>query len=128
MSEVKSQQNPRMPSLLWLLSLKQGPPRVADVPSSLNHVLTKMASFGRKGEPYFSCQPPPISSFPRGRYRRTEEERVRCFLLRNTTAGQLVAQSADATCHGGLQSPTDGYITFNMTPTEARQGRAAKHL
>ena len=64
MSEVESQQNPRMPSLLWLLSLKQGPPRVADVPSSLNQVFTKMASFGQKGEPYFSCQPPPMIPSP----------------------------------------------------------------
>ena len=56
-----------------------------------------------------------------GRYRRTEEERVRCFLVRNTTTGQLVAQSADATCHGGLQSPSDGFLTFNMTPAEARK-------
>jgi hypothetical protein len=49
---------------------------------------------------------------------------VRCYLLRNTTSGQLVAQSADATCHGGLQSPTDGYLTFNMTAAEARQAHA----
>jgi hypothetical protein len=50
---------------------------------------------------------------------------VRCYLLRNTTSGgQLVAQSADATCHGGLQSPTDGYLSFNMTAAETRQAHA----
>ncbi len=61
------------------------------------------------------------------RYRRTEEEQVRCFLVRNTTSGQLVAQSADATCHGGLLSPADGHLTFNMTPAEARQGCTHKY-
>ena len=35
------------------------------------------------------------------RYRRTEEERVRCFLMRNVTSGMLVSQSSDATCHAG---------------------------
>ncbi|XP_023333381.1 uncharacterized protein LOC111705149 isoform X2 [Eurytemora carolleeae] len=48
------------------------------------------------------------------RYRRTEEERVRCFLMRNTTSGHIISQSSDATCHAGLQSPTAGYVAFNM--------------
>ena len=49
------------------------------------------------------------------RFRRTQEDRLRCFLLQKTdTDGFLVAQSSDATCHGGLTSPTDGFQTFQM--------------
>ena len=49
------------------------------------------------------------------RFRRTQEDRLRCFLLRKTDSdGFLVAQSTDATCHGGLTSPTDGFQTFQI--------------
>jgi len=48
------------------------------------------------------------------RYRRTEEDRVRCFLLRKTSSGFLVAQSSDATCHGGLTTPEDGFQTYQL--------------
>ena len=52
------------------------------------------------------------------RYRRTHEDSIRCFLLRKadsgTETGFLVAQSSDATCHGGLSSPTDGFQTFQL--------------
>lgn len=48
------------------------------------------------------------------RYRRTVEDRLRCFLLRKTEDGFLVAQSSDATCHGGLSSPEDGFQTFQL--------------
>ena len=49
-------------------------------------------------------------------YRRTAEERVRCFLLRRSPAGSAVmAQSSDATCHGGLTSPEQGFQTFQFT-------------
>jgi len=48
------------------------------------------------------------------RYRRTDEDRLRCFLLRKTSSGFLVAQSSDATCHGGLSSPEDGFQTFQL--------------
>ena len=49
------------------------------------------------------------------RYRRTDEDRLRCFLLRKTSSGFLVAQSSDATCHGGLASPEDGFQTFKLS-------------
>ena len=49
------------------------------------------------------------------RFRRTQEDRLRCFLLQKTDSdGFLVAQSSDATCHGGLGSPTDGFQTFQI--------------
>lgn len=56
------------------------------------------------------------------RYRRTDEERLRCFLLRKTSDGFLVAQSSDATCHGGLSSPEDGFQTFQLGQVIADTG------
>lgn len=56
------------------------------------------------------------------RYRRTDEDRLRCFLLRKTSSGFLVAQSSDATCHGGLASPEDGFQTFQLGSVKPDRG------
>jgi len=56
------------------------------------------------------------------RYRRTTDQRLRCFLLRKTSNGFLMAQSSDATCHGGLSSPTEGFQTFDFSSGKKDNG------
>ena len=48
------------------------------------------------------------------RYKRTNEERVRCFIVQETQRGIQVAQSEDGTCHKGLASSLSGYRTMNL--------------
>ena len=53
------------------------------------------------------------------RYKRTDEERVRCFLVKETKRGIQVAQSEDGTCHNGLRSSTSGHRTMKLQPIKA---------
>lgn len=48
------------------------------------------------------------------RYRRTDEERVRCFLIQETKREIKVAQSSDSTCYNDLYSPTNGFRTMKL--------------
>ena len=48
------------------------------------------------------------------RYKRTNEERVRCFLVQETRRGIQIAQSEDGTCHNNLQSSQSGYRTLKL--------------
>ncbi len=47
-----------------------------------------------------------------GRYRRTDEERVRCFLVKETKRGIQVAQSSSPSCHTDLHSSLAAHRTF----------------
>ena len=53
------------------------------------------------------------------RYKRTNEERVRCFIVQETQRGIQVAQSEDGTCHKGLASSLSGYRTMNLQQVDS---------
>jgi len=53
-----------------------------------------------------------------GRYKRTDEERVRCFLVKETKRGIQVAQSSDATCYNNLDSSLNGFRTMKLQRIE----------
>jgi hypothetical protein len=50
------------------------------------------------------------------RYRRTDEERVRCFLVKETKRGIQVAQSSSPSCHTDLHSSLAAHRTFKAQP------------
>jgi hypothetical protein len=52
------------------------------------------------------------------RYRRTDEERVRCFLVKETKRGIQVAQSSSPSCHTDLHSSLAAHRTFKAQPHE----------
>ena len=60
------------------------------------------------------------------RYKRSNEERVRCFLVQETRRGIQVAQSSDGTCSNNLQSSQSGHRTLKLTRRkEPRRQRKA---
>ena len=48
------------------------------------------------------------------RYKRPDEERVRCFMVKETKRGLQVAQSSDATCYNNLDSSLNGFRTMKL--------------
>ena len=54
------------------------------------------------------------------RYKRTDDERVRCFLVKDTRRGILVAQSEDGTCYNTLDSAMSGHRTMNLQPINTK--------
>ena len=48
------------------------------------------------------------------RYKRTDQERVRCFLVQETKRGIQIAQSSDGTCYNNLRSSQSGYRTMKL--------------
>ena len=48
------------------------------------------------------------------RYKRTDEERVRCFLVQETRRGIQISQSEDSTCYNNLQSSQSGFRTMKL--------------
>ena len=57
------------------------------------------------------------------RYKRTNEERVRCFLVKETKRWIQVAQSSDATCYNNLDSSLNGYRTMKLNKIEEVEER-----
>ena len=48
------------------------------------------------------------------RYKRTDQERVRCFLVQETKRGIQIAQSSDGTCYNNLRSSQSGHRTMKL--------------
>ena len=55
------------------------------------------------------------------RYKRPDEERVRCFLVKETKRGIQVAQSSDATCYNNLESSLNGFRTMKLNKIEQKE-------
>ena len=59
-----------------------------------------------------------------GGFKRTNEERVRCFLIQETKRGIQIAQSEDGTCYNSIASSQSGHRTMNLqqikSPLQAR--------
>ena len=60
------------------------------------------------------------------RYKRSNEERVRCFLVQETKRGIQVAQSSDGTCYNDLQSSQSGHRTLRLTSNQKKEARNQK--
>ena len=57
------------------------------------------------------------------RYKRSNEERVRCFLVQETRRGIQVAQSSDGTCYNNLQSSQSGHRTLRLSSSRGKETR-----
>jgi len=55
------------------------------------------------------------------RYKRPDEERVRCFMVKETKRGIQVAQSSDATCYNNLDSSLNGFRTMKLNKIEQNE-------
>ncbi|XP_023332456.1 uncharacterized protein LOC111704454 [Eurytemora carolleeae] len=54
------------------------------------------------------------------RYKRTEEERYRCFLVKETKRGIQVSQSLNSSCYSELHSSTAGHRTLRLVREEEK--------